>query len=310
VPADGTLTAEVSYDIEKDWDYAYAEVSTDGGKTFTPLATNLSVQTDPNGQNDGQGITGKSAGWVPLTADLAAYAGRQVTLRFRMFNDAATHGVGFRVDDVAVGSALDADVEDGGTGWVLDGFTVVENGAYLKPYTHYYLAENRQYAGYDTTLAQGAYNFGWGVTAPDKVERFPYQNGLLVWYANSLYADNNTSKHPGGGKALPVDAHPQALTWTDGVVARNRIQAYDATFGLEATDPLSLHREVSGAGGTRMTTLQAPSLPAAPVFDDTDPMRYYDTANPGGSVVVGGTGTTIRVVKSKDKDGTMTVKVN
>jgi immune inhibitor A len=310
VPAGGALTAKVSYDTEKDYDYAYAEVSTDGGKTFAPVATNVSSETNPNSQNDGHGITGKSAGWVPLTADLSSYAGKQATLRFRMVTDENTHGVGFRVDDIAVGTALATGVEDGGTGWTLDGFTVVDNGTYEKPYTHYYVAENRQYAGYDTTLAQGPYNFGWGVTAPDKVERFPYQNGLLVWYKNSLYSDNNTSKHPGGGQALPVDANPGVLKWSDGTVARNRIQAYDATFGLDRTDPLSLHREVSVSGATQMTTLVRGSAPAVPVFDDTDRMRYYDASNPGGSVIVGGTGTTIRVVKEKDKNGTMTVKVN
>ena len=112
---------------------------------------------------------------------------------------------------------------------------MVDNGSYTVPYEHYYLAENRQYAGYDSTLKKGPYNFGWLVTKPDKVEHFPYQNGLLVWYANSLYSDNNTSQHPGGGEALPVDAHATALTWSDGTVARNRIQSYDATFGLEKT---------------------------------------------------------------------------
>src|SRR3712207_2814592 len=37
------LTAQVKYDIEKDWDYAYAVYSTDGGKTFKSVHTNLSV---------------------------------------------------------------------------------------------------------------------------------------------------------------------------------------------------------------------------------------------------------------------------
>ena len=78
---------------------------------------------------------------------------------------------------------------------------------------------------------------------------------------------------------LPVDAHPAALRWSDDTVARNRIQTYDASFGLEATDPLSLHRE-SAAG---MTTLGVARKPAVKVFDDTDPNAYYDPANPLGS---------------------------
>jgi immune inhibitor A len=311
VPAGGRLTAKVNYDIENNWDYAYAEISTNGGTSFTPVHTNLSVNTDPNNQNDGEGITGTSKNaWVDLTADLAAYSGQAVKIRFRMFNDAATHGVGFRVDDIAVGTALTTGVEDDAPTWTKDGFIVVTNGSYNAPYEHYYLAENRQYAGYDSTLKKGPYNFGWLVTKPDKVEHFPYQNGLLVWYANSLYSDNNTSQHPGGGQALPVDAHPEAMSWTDGTIARNRIQAYDATFGLEKTDPLSLHREAATAGGTQRTTLVQKAQAATKVFDDTDPYAYYDEENPLGSVIVGGTGTKIRVLEENNKKGTMTVRVN
>ncbi|MFC7492782.1 MULTISPECIES: immune inhibitor A domain-containing protein [unclassified Nocardioides] len=311
VPAGGQLTAKVNYEIETNWDYAYAEISTDGGATFKPVHTNLSTSVNPNNQNDGEGITGTSKGaWVDLTADLASYAGQTAKVRFRMFNDAAEHGLGFKVDDIAVGTALTTGVEDDAPGWTRDEFLVVTDGSYFKPYEHYYLAENRQYAGYDRTLKEGPYNFGWTVTQPNRVERFPYQNGLIVWYANSLYSDNNTSQHPGGGEALPVDAHPEALTWTDGTVARNRIQSFDAAFSLDRTDAISLHREAATPGGTQRTTIVEKAQPAVKVFDDTDPYAYYDEANPAGSVIVGGTGTKIRILSSDDKKGIMTVRVN
>ncbi len=312
VPAGGVLTAKTSYSTEKDYDYAYAEVSKDGGTTFTPVQTNLSTTTNPNNSNDGFGITGTSASkWVDLTADLKDYVGQNVKVRFRMTTDENTHGSGFKVDNIAVGTALTEDVEGGAPNWVKDRFVVVNNGTYAQPYSRFYLAENRQYAGYDQTLAEGPYNFGWAVTAPDKVERFPFQNGMLVWYWNTLYSDNNTSQHPGGGEALPVDAREVSLRWSDGTVARNRIQAFDATFGLSKTDPLSLHREVANPDGSaKLTTLNVGAKPAQPVFDDSNPNEYYDPTNPGGSVVVAGTGTTIRVVKQDDKKGTMTVKVN
>lgn len=310
VPAGAQLTAKVNYAIEVDWDYAYAEISTDGGATFVPLATNRSTSTNPNNQNEGHGITGTTAGqWVDLTADLSAHAGKVAQLRFRHFNDAAYHELGFVVDDVAVGSALTAGFEDDAAGWTLNDFRVVTDGSYTQPFTHYYVAENRQYAGYDTTLATGPYNFGWGISAPDTVEHFPYQDGLLVWYVNSLYGDNNVSQHPGAGQALPVDARAAALRWSDGTVARNRIQSYDATFGLQKADPLSLHRETA-KGAKGKSTLVTGGAPAVPVFDDTDPYAYYDKANPGGSVIVGGTGTTIAVQSVDARTGVMTVKVN
>ena len=169
----------------------------------------------------------------------------------------------------------------------------------------YYLAENRQYAGYDTTLQTGPYNFGWALSAPDTVEHYPYQNGLLITYWNAGQSNNNTRQHPGAGLALPVDARPQSLLWSDGTPARNRIQSFDATFGKEATDSISLHRETAAG----LTTLKVPSRPGIAVFDDTNPNAYYDPANPQASVVVAGTGTRIQVVQSNPK-GMMTVKVN
>ncbi|HET6625341.1 MAG TPA: immune inhibitor A domain-containing protein, partial [Nocardioidaceae bacterium] len=278
VPADGSLAAKVNYSIEKDWDYAYAEISVGGGE-FTPLVTNLSTETNENDANDGHGITGSSRNkWVDLTADLTQYAGQEAQIRFRMVNDAAVHGKGLLVDQITVGDALAEGAENGAEGWTMDKFVIAENGETNNEYDNYYIAENRQYLGYDTTLAEGPYNFGFAKTAPDKVERFPYQNGLLVWYWNTQYTDNNTSQHPGGGEVLPIDARANALTWSDGTVARNRIQAFDATFGLERTDPISLHREIDAdnAAGYETTTLDVPSQKAMPVFDDSDPLAYYD----------------------------------
>jgi immune inhibitor A len=308
VPAGGSLTAKVQYAIEPDFDYAFAEVSTDGGGSWASLPTNLSTNEDPNGTNPGNGITGSSAGaWVDLTADLSAYAGQTASVRFRYSTDGGTTETGFMVDDVAVGTALTEDFEDPAD-WTVDGFTTIAaDGTYQVGYSHYYVAENRVYGGYDATLKTGPYNFGWLFSNGNRVEHFPYQDGLLIWYVNSLYGDNNVSDHAGGGQALPVDAHPKSLTWSNGAIARNRIQTYDATFGLQKTDPLSLHRELSATESAMlMTGKQKP----VSKFDDTNPEAYYDPANPGNSVLVGGTGTTIKVLSQDTWSGNMTIQVN
>ena len=114
-------------------------------------------------------------------------------------------------------------------------------GSTTRQATHYYLAENRVYAGYDKTLQTGPYNFGWANTRPDWVERFPYQNGLLVWYVDNEYDDNNTSVHPGHGQVLPVDARPTPVKFRDGSLLGNRRQPFDATFGQERTDAVTFH---------------------------------------------------------------------
>ena len=73
--AGSELTAMANVQIEVDWDYAYLVVSTDGGATWEEVATNLSTDSDPNGQNFGHGITGTSAGWVPPHCGLVCIYG-------------------------------------------------------------------------------------------------------------------------------------------------------------------------------------------------------------------------------------------
>ena len=86
-----TLSLQAKYQIETCWDYAYVQVSTDGGNTWTNVNTSASTTDDENGQNLGYGITGTSgspkvcdasgnAVWVPVTADLSAYANQTVQL--------------------------------------------------------------------------------------------------------------------------------------------------------------------------------------------------------------------------------------
>jgi len=157
--------------------------------------------------------------------------------------------------------------------------------------------ENKSYVGYDDTLRTGPYNFSEAVTRPDWVEHFSYQNGLLVWYVNHSVADNNTSQHPGSGYALPVDATVAPLSWSNGGgVARNRIQAFDATFGLETTDPLTLHRQVArGRSGYQQQTVSAAARRMVNTFDDSNPSAYWDKSTPAGSVKVAGVGVLARV---------------
>ena len=300
VPEGANLTAQVQYAIEDDWDYAYAEIKPAGGE-WTQLATDHSASTNPNGSNLGHGITGDTdETWVPLTADLAGYAGQTVQIRFRMVNDAALNELGFLVDDIAVGDALVEGVEDGAPDWTLDEFQIAENGVVSETFNHYYIAENRQYLGYDEVLEKGPYNFGFP-EKPNWVEHFPYQDGLLIWYWNTSESNNNTSTHEGSGQVLPIDARGEALTWPDGSLVRNRIQSFDSTFGTQPTDAIELHKGKA--------TLEVPRQRAVSVFDDRFAERYYDEANPMGSVLVPNTGTRIEVL-NENRNGMMQLRVS
>ena len=180
-------------------------------------------------------------------------------------------------------------MENGDNGWTADGFTRM-TGSTSEQVQSYYLAENRVYSGYDKNLKTGPYNFGFA-DRPDWVERFPYQDGLLVWYINNAYKDNNTRVHPGYGQVLPVDARPAPVTFDNGKLLGNRRQPFDATFGKQRTDRVTFHN--AGIPET------VPSSKGITTFDDSDPERYWSADNPWSSTKVAGSGTKIKVLKEK-----------
>lgn len=302
LPAGATLNAKVRYSIEQDWDYAYLTV--DGA----PVATSLSTSTNPNGQNQGNGITGSSGGnWVALTANLPAGTH---TIGFRYWTDGAVAEQGFFVDDIAItGQATDGAETD--PGWAYVGFSRV-GSSIDKSYFNAYFAEYRRYGGYDESLKTGPYNFGFPATKPNWVEHYPYQDGLLIWYYDTSFPDNNIGDYCAAGRCgglyLPVDAHPALMIRPDnGKVWSPRVQSYDSTFGLDPTDKICL---------TRSDTFSAcyGPLAAVPLFNDM--LDWWVSPNPAinnfgwSGVNVPKTGTTIRVVSTSAQDNFMQVHVN
>lgn len=69
----------------------------------------------------------------------------------------------------------------------------------------------------------GPYNFGFLNSRPDWVERFSYQDGLLISYWDASQSDDRTSAHNGEGLILPIDAHPKAMIRADGQAWLSRI---------------------------------------------------------------------------------------
>lgn len=285
-----TLAAKVNYGIEEGYDFANVIVSTDGGANWQTVPTNLS-----NSSVESNGIEGFSNGWVDLTANLPA---GNVMVGFQYRSDGGVNYDGFMVDNIMISGYPVVDGAETDAGWTFDGFRVT-TGTEDKLYSQYYVAENRTYKGYDSTLKVGPYYFGYP-TVPDFVDHFAYQDGLLINYWDTSQADNNTLEHPGQGLLLPVDAHPATLYRSDGGIWRNRIQSYDSTFTLDKTDGIpNIHHK--GA------LSPVPSLPAVSVFNDTN--SYYDAANPWGSVIVPITGTQIRIQSISARDSSMQIQV-
>ncbi|GAB4046158.1 immune inhibitor A domain-containing protein [Catellatospora paridis] len=268
-----SLSAQSWYEIEAGYDYLYLEVNDGSGWTSV-----------------GDVLQDESGGWVPVSWDLSAYTGKSVSVRFRYATDGGFAPKGAFFDDIKIvkdgTTVLSDDVEGGTNGWTAVGFTRM-GGSTTGTYPHFYLAEYRSYTGYDKNLKTGPYQFGFNNVTPDKVERFPYQDGLLVWYVNYAYPDNNTIAHPGHGEVLPVDARPQVALWPDGGKLTNRRQPWDATFGLQKTDAVTFHRN--------SVPLTVAPQAAIPTFDDTNPDAYWNAANPLNSVKVAGNGVKISV---------------
>jgi hypothetical protein len=86
------------YNIESDWDYAYVEVSPNG-VSWSSLAGSITTATNPNGTNEGNGITGASSGFVAATFPLTAWVGQTVQVRLRYRTDGAVLGEGIYIDD-------------------------------------------------------------------------------------------------------------------------------------------------------------------------------------------------------------------
>ncbi|MEW2032699.1 immune inhibitor A domain-containing protein [Streptomyces roseifaciens] len=298
-----SLDLSAWWDIEANYDYAYAEVSTDGGANWTPVDGTADGKSIPRDGGDKPALTGVSGAYKKLSYPLDAYAGKKIDLRFRYTTDGGTTGKGFTADAISVtadGTALFTDGAEGDdNGWTAKGFSRIGE-SFTKEYAQYYIAENRQYVSYDETLKSGPYNFGWKSTRPSWVEHYPYQKGLLIWKWDTSQADNNVGVHPGVGRILPIDAHPQVEKWADGSVMRNRFQAYDSPFSWFPSEGYTVHQDgvatrVKGKLGT-------------PVFDDRKG-TYWSKDNPTGGVQVTDTNTRIKILWQAPGGSTMTVQV-
>ena len=285
-----SVTLKARYDIEQDFDYLYAQASTDDGATWKTLDGTVNGQPFQRDSGDAPALTGSTNNaWADMVVPLDSVAGHNIKFRFRYVSDGGVALNGFFADDITVTAdgqtVLTDGAEDGANGWTLDGFQTT-TGTETKSFPNYYIASNRTYEPNDKYMKTGPYNFGFP-DRPDFVEHFPYQTGLLISYWDESNPDNNTSEHPGEGLILPIDAHPAPINTTTGSIWRPRIAAYDAPFSLKRADSITLH--IKG------TASPIKGLPAQPLFDDT--ATYWFAAQPTSGVVLPATGTTIKVLQ-------------
>ena len=122
-----TLSYWTWFDLERDFDYGYVEISSDGGGHWTTLAAPATTTTDLNGNNLGNGYTGRSGGgkdaaWIQQKVDLTPFVGKRVLLRFEEVTDGALNMPGFAIDDVEIPEIGYRDDAEADNGWDAKGF--------------------------------------------------------------------------------------------------------------------------------------------------------------------------------------------
>jgi immune inhibitor A len=122
-----TLTYWTWYDLEPHYDYAWVEVSNDGGRQWHTLSTPSGTDVDPYGNSPAWSYTGTSGGWIREEVDLSDYAGEDVLVRFSYLTDEAITGEGLLLDDISL-PELDHEDRVGASteGWTAQGFLITD----------------------------------------------------------------------------------------------------------------------------------------------------------------------------------------
>jgi hypothetical protein len=113
VPAGSSaLTFDANWSLEDDFDYAYVQVSTDGGETYESIACSNQVEGPL-----GPAFNGENGAIENVSCDLSAFAGSTVVIALRIVTDGSFFLDGIWVDDVALAGTSLSD------GTTLDGWS-------------------------------------------------------------------------------------------------------------------------------------------------------------------------------------------
>ncbi|MET1254328.1 immune inhibitor A domain-containing protein [Aliikangiella maris] len=279
-----TLTMKAQWDIEKDWDYA--QILIDG----VAVAGNHTIATNPipdqyPSETHYQTVTNylseKSSkigeNWVDLTFDLSAYNNQTVEVTIKYYTDANTGGYGIMVDSIALNS-------DGNSVIVAD--TEVANSVTLAGFErisqHQIIGEDQNYY-----IQLRSHN---SVDAGLKAES--YDHGVLMWFANKAFYNNESSVHPGEGFLSVIDADQNIIS--------------DATYGIwwtynQIRDAIfSLYAQSEKAADS--------NLQAISIFDDS--FDYSTPEQPESGVVLPINGLKMEVLSQETDSTTAQIKLS
>ena len=291
--------AKVRYDIEAGYDYLYAQVSNDGGATWTPLDGTVGGEPFSRDASDNPAIDGDSGGeWVDLAVPLTSVVGSTPIFRFLYRTDGGVALDGFFADDVTItvdGTAVvTSGAESGDEGWTLDGFRAT-TGTEAGDYDNYYLASYRSYVSFDQYLQTGPYNFGFTDTKPNFVEHFSLPAGPARVVLGHLPGRQQHQRAQRRGPHPPHRRPPRSRS-TDGT--SRRASGCRGARGSRCTT----RRSRSGARGRSCSTPQGvpqfiKGSPAQPTFNDR--ARYWYPEIPETGVKLPRVGVKLTVVGAR-----------
>jgi immune inhibitor A len=274
-----TLSMKAHWDIEIDYDYIQVLVN------GNPITGNHTQLTNPqhNSPNDTvfNYISNKSKlisdaegdlGWIDLTFDLSEFASQSVVIKITYITDKAAKGYGFVADNISVvnnnNKIIDLGAETNSA--ILNGFSRAKTWTILGV-PHNYYVQLRSHTDTDKFLSG-----------------FNYDPGVLLWYRNDAFTDNDVTNHPGDVFIGVVDADQNAIKSGNpgsAKVSDTSRQIRDAVFSF--FDP----RKINGDDHLTANTL----------FDDKK--DYSASYQPESGLTLPKLGLTIRV-ENQDVDST------
>jgi immune inhibitor A len=224
--ANVTLSLWAKWNIDNGYDYA--QIIVDGQALFNDFTT----VNSPNISGVTHFITGKLAGtpWTELKFDMSVYRNKKITLYVDYVTDATDGGFGLSIDNIAL--------IYNGKNHLVEGFEQTDEQpkitgempfsritAYKDAAPDYYYVQLRSQAKLDIGLKGNN-----------------YEPGIVIWYGNEAYNDNNSSVHPGFGFISVVDADQSLIKHGD-----TEKQVRDAAFSLypQASIPGDNHLEAT-----------------------------------------------------------------
>ncbi|MFZ4619673.1 MAG: M14 family zinc carboxypeptidase [Bacteroidota bacterium] len=102
------LKFRTKWSIESVWDFGVIEVSTNGGTNWTNVRAQSSRKGSGRGGSKqpateyGYDAFSPGASWIDQTADLSAYVGQQIKIRFRLSADGGDQRDGWYLDDIKI----------------------------------------------------------------------------------------------------------------------------------------------------------------------------------------------------------------